>query len=84
MLYQLNGVGREKGGRFAFTRVRTEDQVCHVNALSQHESILVDSTHLLKPRCTNGISPCCLNCSVSCRAMESLLIFRAAGLVAAL
>lgn len=63
---------------------REGGQVCHINALSQHESILVDAPQLLEPRCTNGISLCCLNCSVSHRAMESLLIFRAASLVAAL
>lgn len=63
---------------------RKEGQVCHINALSQHESILVDATQLLQPQRTNGISQCCLSCSVSHRALESLLIFRAASLVAAL
>lgn len=76
--------GTGKGGRFACTGGRTGGQVCHINALSQHESILVDATRLLKPQCRNGISQCCLNCSASHRAMESLLIFRAASLVAAL
>lgn len=61
-----------------------EGQVCHINALNQHEPILVDATQLLEPQCTNGISQRCLNCSVSCRAMESFLMFRAASLVAAL
>lgn len=61
-----------------------EGQVCHINVLSWQESILVDATGLLKPQCRNGIRQCCLNCSVSRRAMESLLIFRAASLVAAL
>lgn len=38
--------GREKRGRFACIRGRTEGQVCHINALSQLESILVDATQL--------------------------------------
>lgn len=80
----MAGGGREKGRRLACMRGRKEGQVCHINALSQLESILVDATQLLEPQCMNGFSQRCLNCSVSRRAMESLLIFRAASLVAAL